>query len=347
MARKANIAVFVPHNGCPHQCSFCDQRSITGKKSQPTPEDVRAAVETALSSKKEYDFEIAFFGGSFTAIDRGYMISLLDAAKPYVESGAVSGIRLSTRPDAVDEDVLNVLKRYGVTAIELGAQSMCDDVLAANLRGHTAKDAEDASRLIKSYGFSLGLQMMTGLYKSSRDKDIYTAEKIIALRPDTVRVYPTVTLKNTLLGELFTQGVYRPMPLSESVDLCAMLLEMFGRNNIEVIRLGLHYSGELIENMVYDNYHPAFRELCESRIMLDRFLEKAEREGIKAGSTVFVHINPSCVSKFNGQKRSNIIKLGELGINVKAVPDENVPPLSIGSVKTNSKEEKNNAAKIT
>ena len=164
--KKGNISVFVPHIGCPQKCSFCNQNTITGSHSVPTPDDVKNAVETALL-KTEYEYEIAFFGGSFTAIERAYMISLLETAKPYIESGKIKGIRCSTRPDAIDDEVLSLLKSYGVTAIELGAQSMNDAVLSANLRGHTADDVRNASRLIKKYGFELGLQMMTDLYLST------------------------------------------------------------------------------------------------------------------------------------------------------------------------------------
>lgn len=319
--KHGNISVFVPLNGCPHQCSFCNQKSITGVKYQPMPEDVDEAVNAAFASKKKYDYEIAFFGGSFTAINREYMVSLLESAYKYVKNGTVSGIRLSTRPDAVDREIMEILCRYGVTAVELGAQSMCDDVLQKNMRGHTSQDVRNASRLIKEYGVSLGLQMMTGLYGSSKEKDIYTANKIISLSPDTVRIYPTVTIKNTVLGDLFESGEYVPDTLEKSVDLCAFLLTMFMRNNIEVIRLGLHYSEELERDMLSNNYHPAFKELCENKLMKDKFLETAHSLGITGGN-VLVSVSPSSVSKFVGQKRSNLKSLEELGFNIKTVQDK-------------------------
>ena len=164
--KHANVSIFVPHNGCPHQCSFCSQRSITGQQSQPTPEDVRRTLDQAVRDLGEriHESEIAFFGGSFTAIDRRYMISLLDTAYQYVKQYNFTGIRLSTRPDAVDAEVLRLLRDYGVTSIELGAQSMDDRILGLNGRGHTSRDVEEASALIQEFGFSLGLQMMTGLY---------------------------------------------------------------------------------------------------------------------------------------------------------------------------------------
>lgn len=157
MAKKGNISIFVPHNGCPQQCSFCNQKTITGKSEQPTPSDVENAVKKALA-KKGYKYEIAFFGGSFTAIDRDYMVSLLKAASAFLDNERIYGIRISTRPDFIDNEVLDILKKYGVTSVELGAQSMDDEVLAANLRGHTSAQVESASKLIKSYGFELGLQ---------------------------------------------------------------------------------------------------------------------------------------------------------------------------------------------
>jgi len=235
-----NISIFVPHLGCPNMCSFCDQCSITGSRTAPTADDVRATVKTALQSvgANDTEFEIAFFGGSFTAIDREYMLELLRAANEFVGSKGIKGIRISTRPDAVDADVLNVLKTYGVTAIELGAQSLCDDVLIKNKRGHSSKQVETASQLIKDAGFELGLQMMTGLFGSSREKDRYTAEQIVALKPQTVRIYPTITLESTLLAELYKKGEYIPPSLEETVELCAELKQLFIENGIKVIRLG-------------------------------------------------------------------------------------------------------------
>ena len=325
--KHGNISVFVPHNGCPHQCSFCNQKSITGVQYQPTPEDVDNAVYTALAFQKKYDYEIAFFGGSFTAINREYMLSLLNAAYKYVKSGDVRGIRLSTRPDAIDREVLDILKSYGVTSIELGAQSMCDEVLSANLRGHTSDDVANSSRLIKEYGFSLGLQMMTGLYKSSYDRDVYTAKRIIELAPETVRVYPTITLGGTMLGDLYLKGEYIPQTLDESVDLCALLLKMFWKNNIEVIRLGLHYSEDLNKGMLFNNYHPAFKELCESKIFIDEFRKQFgidENACFNESVNVTVSINPKSVSKFVGQGRENIKRLALQGINVNIVQDNDI-----------------------
>ncbi len=252
--------------------------------------------------------EIAFFGGSFTAIDRDYMLSLLGAAQPFLD--VFYGIRISTRPDYIDEEVLSVLKNHGVTAIELGAQSMDNSVLELNERGHTAEDVYAASRLIQSYGFSLGLQMMTGLYGSTPEKDMFTAEQFVKIKPETVRIYPTVIMKNTALADFFSSGAYVPYTLDESVDLCAGLILLFAKADIKLIRLGLHYSDSLVENSLGGNYHPAFRELCENKIFFDSFLKKARQLDTKH---VTVTLHPKSLSKFVGQKKCNLERLGAMG----------------------------------
>ena len=311
--KHSNVALFVPHNGCPHACTFCNQRTITGQAYQPTVQDVENAVQTARRTTDTQNSEIAFFGGSFTAIDRAYMLELLGAAAPYVKSGEFHGIRLSTRPDAIDEEVLDILREHGVTAIELGTQSMCDEVLAANRRGHTAQDSIRASELIKAYGFSLGLQMMTGLYRSTEERDRDTAVQIAALQPDTVRIYPTIVLKGTELYDLYQKGEYVPQTLETAVPLCAKLLRYFEDRHIKVIRLGLHDSESLKDHMAAGAYHPAFRELCESEILYENTLAAMEQAGIKNGTAEFF-VHPQSVSRFIGQKKSNLLHLAETGV---------------------------------
>ena len=300
----SNISIFVPHKGCPNDCSFCNQRAISGQTVPATVEDVKKAVGTAIEyNVNPENTEIAFFGGSFTAIEREYMCSLLTAAKCFLDSHNFRGIRVSTRPDCIDEEVLETLKSYGVTAIELGAQSMDDEVLSANRRGHTAEDVRRASALIKEYGFELGLQMMTGLYKSDFGKDLYTAEEIVKLKPDTVRIYPTVVLKNTHLGHLQETGEYKAPTAEESAPFCAELLQLFEKNNIKVIKLGLHSSETVEGDMVGGAYHPAFRELCEGYIYLGKILEKLEGKDKNCEYMVFV--NEKALSKAKGQQKRN------------------------------------------
>lgn len=326
--RHANIAVFVPHNGCPHTCAFCNQKTISGSQRQPEAADVVSAIETAIASLGENasQSELAFFGGSFTAIERGYMVSLLEAAAPYVRSGKIGGIRCSTRPDCIDEDVLSLLKDYGVTAIELGAQSMDDRVLELNERGHTADQVRHASALIKSFGIELGLQMMTGLYGDTDDGARFTARELAALEPATVRIYPTVVLRGTRLAELCESGEFETQGVEGAVALCAELLRFFEDKDIKVIRLGLHAGEDVERDYIAGAYHPALRELCESRIFLDKAKELlAER----AAGEVTLAVNPSDISKMTGQRKANMQALAELGYKVKIT---GCPEISKGSI---------------
>lgn len=253
-------------------------------------------------------YEIAFFGGSFTAIDHDYMLSLLAATKPFINE--FKGIRISTRPDCVDSAILDTLHAYGVTSIELGAQSMDNSVLELNKRGHTAEDVCTASTLIRQSGFSLGLQMMTGLYGSCEQSDINTARRFIAIKPDTVRVYPTVILQGTDLANYYLSGKYQPYTMDRSVALCARLILMFEQAKIRILRLGLHYSDSLAANSLGDNYHPAFKELCENKIFFNSFLEKSKHIGTKR---LNVFINEKSLSKFTGQKKANLKEWQRMG----------------------------------
>lgn len=321
--KHSNISIFVPHIGCPNKCSFCNQRYITGACKGPGADDVGAAVFAAENSKS-YDpatTEIAFFGGSFTAINRNYMTDLLEAAAVFVRSGRVKGIRISTRPDAIDEEILEILKGYGVTSIELGAQSMNDRVLKMNNRGHTAKDVEKASELIRRHGFELGLQMMTGLYGDSDSSAVKTAERLIALKPDTVRIYPTIVLKDTDLAALYADNIYKPQLLGDAVRLAAELYTRFEESGIRVIRLGLHS----IEEKAYiaGPWHPAFSELCQSQIMLKGVLKSLTEKG-----DYIIYAAPGNISKMIGQKRKNLIFLSGKGYNCRVKEDKSLSGLN-------------------
>lgn len=325
--RHSNISVFVPHIGCPNRCSFCNQNTITGQVKVPNANDVEAAVKEAISHPG-YDAkntELAFFGGSFTKIDKALMEELLSAGYEFVKNKTVSGIRISTRPDGIDEEILNTLKAYGVTAIELGCQSMNDKVLGLNRRGHKAEDVKKAAALIKAKGFELGLQMMTGLYGDSDEGAINTAKEIIALSPKTVRIYPTLVLKGTYLAELYERGEYSPQSLEEGVELTSTLLVMFEKANINVIRVGLHTVES--NGFVAGPWHPAFGEMCQSRIYRKRVLEVIEKEKIPKGNLkIFVPFG--CVSKMVGVKKSNIEFLASMGYNCK-VYEHNKMTLSV------------------
>ena len=317
--KHINVALFVVHKGCPHMCSFCNQRSISGSQKDISAKDVHDAVKTAVDSLTQSEAaggEIAFFGGSFTMIERSYMLSLLEAAYGYVEKGIFKGIRISTRPDGIDREICDILKKYGVTAVELGAQSLDDRVLGMNERGHTAKQVEDACTMLKEYGFETGLQMMTGLYGSADADSIETAEKIVRLAPDTVRIYPTVVLKGTRLYELMKSGEFVPVGIEETVELCAKLIPMFENAGIKVIRVGLHSGGGVDEGFAGGAYHPALRELCEGRIYYNTALGELEKLG--KGSYV-ISVNGREISKMTGQKKQNLIRLAQAGYECRVV----------------------------
>ena len=285
-------------------------------------------METALESADCNKGEIAFFGGSFTAIDKAYMISLLERAKMYIDKGLFAGIRISTRPDCINEEILDILKLYGVTSIELGCQSMDDRVLEMNNRGHSAEDVVKSAKLIKEYGFEFGVQMMTGLYGDNDETAIETAQKLIALSPDTARIYPTVVLENTELERLYKMGQYKPQTIDEAAELCSKLLLMFHENDIKVIRVGLHSGGNVEEGFVAGAYHPAFREICESRIYLRKVLDEINRQAIPKGD-ITVTVGTSFVSMMSGQKKANSEKLKEMGYNLKIKQDKNMKKYEI------------------
>lgn len=301
-------------------CAFCNQHTITGNSEIPHAVDVERTCSQALQQIKDPgETEIAFFGGSFTAVPRDYMLELLEAANKFIGAGKCKGIRISTRPDYINEQVLNILKKYHVTAIELGAQSLCDEVLKANERGHTQQDVVTASKLIKSYGFELGLQMMVGLYKSDADKEIYTAKRIIELSPKTVRIYPVVVLEGTKLARLYTAGEYKLMPFDEVVQLCARMLGMFFCAGIDVIKLGLH-SSELVEkSIVAGYYHPAFSEIVQSSMFLS-----AIKSRISSCEQLEIVINSRSYSVATGQKRCNIKALEENGVKCTIRTDDSL-----------------------
>ncbi len=330
--KHGNVALFVPHAGCPHRCSFCDQRAIAGTEERLTPDKVEAACLQAESriTLPGRQAELAFFGGSFTALPKKEMCALLDAALPFVRRGVFRGIRLSTRPDCVDEGILAALAGRSVTAVELGAQSMDDAVLVQNGRGHTADDVERAAGLIRARGLSLGLQMMTGLPGSTPDTDRETAARLAALRPDTMRIYPTVALRGTPLDGMVRSGAYIPPTLEETVALCAELLLFFEEErDIPVIRLGLHASPDLEQNRVAGPWHPAFRELCEGRIYRDRAASLLRECGIPPGP-VRLLVHPRALSAMIGQRRGNVVWFRERGYRVEVEGD---PALSRYRVK--------------
>ena len=324
-AKNSIIPVFVPHLGCPNDCVFCNQRRISGHMSPADAETVKNAIENAAAlTPSGTKRQLAFYGGSFTAIPDGQQLELFEAARPYLEDGTISSIRLSTRPDAIDGAVLARLKKYGVTTVELGAQSMCDEVLERSGRGHTASDVENASRLIKASGFELILQMMTGLPGDTDEKSIKTARRIIALRPDGVRIYPTVIVRDTALYDLWKAGRYAEHTVEDAVRVCAKLTAMFDEAHIPIIRMGLNPTEDLSGGDAMGGaYHPALGELVRSRIMLDKARQLLE--GTPHGGSVILGVNRSDVSKMAGQHRCNINTLKtELGLSSVKIREADV-----------------------
>ena len=311
-----NISFFIPHLGCPHCCSFCSQKKISGTEEIPSYEKIRKTCKEALEYiKNPQDTEIAFFGGSFTALPENQMIEFLECVQDFISEDKFFGIRVSTRPDAIDEHICDILEKYHVTSVELGAQSMNDEVLLMNERGHNSKQVEDAAKFLKNRGFSLGLQMMTGLWGSDAEKDVETAIKIAELEPETVRIYPTVVLENTKLGEIFKDGKYKMMSFEEMTELCSRLLQFFDEKNIKVIKCGLHAEKGVEENMIAGYYHPAFREICESLVFRNK-MEEFIKNHRETNEFTF-YVDRKNVSKAVGQKKSNINYFGSQNVKIK------------------------------
>ena len=304
-ARKSIIPVFVPHLGCPTDCAFCNQRRSSGHTEPATAQTVKTAIENAAAlSPKGTKRQWACYGASFTAIPVAEQTALFEAAKPYLDDGTISSIRLSTRPDAIDAETLARLKKYSVQTVELGAQSLCDKVLWLSNRGHTAKEVEDAAIMVKQAGFELILQMMTGLPGDTDESCVETAKKIIALRPDGVRIYPTVIVRDTELYDMWKAGTYKEHTVSDAVRVCAKITKLFDEAGIPIIRMGLNPTEDLSGgDAVGGAYHPALGELVRSRMMLDKAVKLLD--GVEPDKRVVLGVNKSDVSKMIGQHRCN------------------------------------------
>lgn len=307
--RHINIPIFIPHLGCPNMCVFCNQRSISGRMSFDISR-VENEIEEALSTTKSEDFvEIAFFGGSFTGIDRNLMCDLLSIAQKYIDKGRASSIRLSTRPDYIDDEILDILSKFSIGTIELGLQSMDDEVLQKTKRGHTAKCAENACKMIKERGFSLIGQMMIGLPSSTVEKEIYTAKKICKMGADGARIYPTVVFYQTELCDMMQSGVYTALSNEEAVERTKETLKIFVENDVPCIRVGLQ-SGENLSDETHvagGANHSAIGEMAMSALYLDKICEELDKI---VKEKMPQNINILCakgeISKIVGQKRKNI-----------------------------------------
>lgn len=264
------IPIFVPHLGCPHSCVFCNQQRITGLSTNVKIDDVKKKIEKSLKTipRNKEKLEVAFYGGSFTGIEKEIQKGLLNVPYSYKKKGIIDEIRLSTRPDYINTEILGLLKRFEVDTIELGVQSLVNDVLKASGRGHVEEEVYRAAKLIKEHDFKLGLQMMIGLPKDTKERSLYTAKQIVSQQPDCVRIYPTLVIKDTSLEKLYLNGSYMPLSLDQAVNISTDLLLLFEYYNINVIRIGLQPTEKISlgKDVVAGPFHPSFRQLVESKI---------------------------------------------------------------------------------
>jgi histone acetyltransferase (RNA polymerase elongator complex component) len=307
------IPIFLPHAGCPHQCVFCNQVSITGVKHEEIePNQIRIQIREFLKYKKENrnPVQIAFFGGNFLGLTFEKIQSWLDLAGEFVNQGLVDGIRFSTRPDTIDAARLDTLENYPISTVELGVQSMDDRVLALTGRGHSAQDTIRAVKALKERHLGVGLQMMVGLPGDSESRSLATARKIADLEPDCVRIYPTVVVRYSRLAKLFKNGEYLPLSLDDAVTLVKKAYLLFKQKGIEVIRMGLQASDDLGDGstVLAGPHHPAFGHLVYSEIFFDNALAAIESAGL-AGDTLTIRVNPRSISKMRGLNNANIKKL--------------------------------------
>ena len=306
--RHKNIPFFIPHSGCKNNCVFCSQTKITGY-SLPLGEMHEEAarlvktVDESLEYMKGAEAQIAFFGGSFTGIERERMLLLLETAYEYVKNGSILGIRLSTRPDYIDTEILDILKRYGVTDIELGLQSTNEAVLAASGRGHGRDICFKNAGLIVGNGFTLGGQMMVGLPLSTLESEVQTARDIVAMGAKSARIYPTVVFTGTALYDMAVSGQYKPLDNEDAAYRCAECLKVFKEAGVDVLRIGLHASAEL-ENAPFGAKHPAMGELVYSRLALDAVCEQIKNAETK-GKVLCISAPPNSVSAVAGHGGCN------------------------------------------
>lgn len=338
------IPVFISHQGCPHRCIFCDQHRISGQAAsvanpQNTPQEITRTIETWLARPRRNptaEVQVAFYGGSFTGQNQAQQTEQLGAVQPFLKKGLVGSIRLSTRPDYINKATVSLLKRYGVETVELGIQSMDETVLKASGRGHTAVQVINAASCLKKAGLTFGAQLMVGLPAETTGGLLRSAARLAALRPDFIRIYPTLVIRGSGLAHLFTTGTYQPFSLNKAVARTARLRKLFDAEGIRVVRMGLQPSASLEESLLAGPYHPAFGELVFSRLLFQEVRRGIAR--LKTSGPCRVTIHPADQSAFRGQGNQNMKRLAELGVADRVVLelDHNQPRHTISVTAYNS-----------
>ena len=335
--RHVNIPIFIPHLGCPNQCVFCNQRTISGVK-EFSANDLKEIIERDLSTvSSEDEVEIAFFGGSFTGIDRQLMISLLETAYHYIQDGRVSSLRCSTRPDYINHEILEILNIYGVKTIELGLQSSSDNVLEIAKRGHNFQAEINACRLIVENGFNLIGQMMVGLPGADLESEIETARFISSVGAVGARIYPTVVFRDTELCSMTLNNEYTPLNLDEAVERSAKVLEIFLDAGLEVIRIGLQASEGLSgdDSYVAGPNHSALGELVIGEVYYNKILKTLSEKKISDNDNICILVSPGSLSKAIGQKKRNKDRLCEIYKNIRFAESAEVSGFEISVNITN------------
>ena len=320
MKKHSNIPIFIPELACPHQCIFCDQKTISGTHTIPQPADVKDIVEQYLETiPKNRTINIAFFGGTFTGLPIELQEQYLIEAFKFIKRDRVSGIRLSTRPDYINEPVLELLKKYNVTTIELGAQSTSQEVLDETGRGHTVDDIRDASNLICKHGFELGLQMMIGLPGDSYERSIQTAKDIVSLGACNTRIYPAIVVKHTALEKLYYEERYTPLTLEEAVEWTKDIVHIFEENNISILRMGLHPSDELVigKSLIAGPFHTSFKEMVMTQIWKELIDAELQSLNSSFSDKIKITVSDRQIHYAIGYRQTNREQLVSQGYNVR------------------------------
>lgn len=318
MKRRTVVPFFLSHQGCPNRCVFCDQTVITGVASRlPAASEIASKVEEYSRSSGGNGVDVAFYGGSFTLLPMSDQKSLLESIAPLRDAGTVKAVKISTRPDGVNDEAARFLREQGVNVVELGVQSMDQEVLVLSRRGHGAWEVGNAVGHLRKAGLQVGIQLMPGLPGDTPTKSFQSLRRALDLKPDFLRIYPTVVIEGTELAERYRRGEYAPLSLAEAVSIGKVLLAEAYREGVPVIRFGIHPGEELQSGVVVAGpFHPALRQLVEAELMFDLLVETVG----DGPSSVSVECHPSRVADVMGQHRGNIRRLqAEKGLRVERV----------------------------